>query len=88
MSLHIEGKEVFIGLYHIDIILIFITNFLQEIPETGSGGSQSISNRQLSEFLLRLGLANNNAVKSEPRDREEEAEKGKMGEISFGPVSF
>ena len=85
MSLHIEGKEVFIRLYH--IILIFITKFLQEIPETGSGGSQSISNRQLSEFLLRLGLANNNAVKSEPRD-EEEAEKGKMGEISFGPVSF
>ena len=86
MSLHIEGKEVFIGLYH--IILIFITKFSQEIPETGSGGSQSISNRQLSEFLLRLGLANNNAVKSEPRDGEDEAEKGKMGEISFGPVSF
>ena len=86
MSLHIEGKEVFIGLYH--IIRILITKFSQEIPETGSGGSQSISNRQLSEFLLRLGLANNNAVKSEPKDVEEEVEKGKMGEISFGPVSF
>ena len=58
----------------------------QEIPETENGG---VSNAHLSDFLLRLGLANNNAVKTEPKEGEEEdADEGKRGENIFRPVSF
>ena len=82
MSLHMEGKEVN------RIILDYMTKSWQEIPEMENGGNGGVSNAHLSDFLLRLGLANNNAVKTEPRDGEEDIDEGKRGENIFRPVSF
>ena len=62
-----------------------MTKSSQEIPEAENGG---VSNAHLSDFLLRLGLANNNAVKTEPKDGEEDADEGRRGENIFRPVSF
>ena len=55
-----------------------------------NGGNGNVSNAHLSDFLLRLGLANNNAVKTEPKDGEEDGdeEEGKRGENIFRPISF
>ena len=62
-----------------------MTKSRQEIPETENGG---VSNAHLSDFLLRLGLANNNAVKTEPKDGEEDGDESNRGENIFRPVSL
>ena len=66
-----------------------MTNSSQEIPEAENGvNGGGVSNAHLSDFLLRLGLANNNTVKTEPKDGEEDADEGRRGENIFRPISF
>ena len=66
-----------------------MTSSSQEIPEAENGvNGGGVSNAHFSDFLLRLGLANNNTVKTEPKDGEEDADEGRRGENIFRPVSF
>ena len=58
----------------------YFSIFSQEIPEPDTGENLSGSKSHLSDFLLRLGLcqdnlANNNLVKTESKDGEEDHEE-------------
>ena len=83
MSLHMEGKEVILMIVYVDLM----TKCPQEMTEIENEGNGGVSNAHLSDFLLRLGLANNNAVKTEPEERDD-ADEGKREENIFRPVSF
>ena len=58
----------------------YFSIFSHEIPEADTGENLSGSKSHLSDFLLRLGLcqdnlANNNLIKTESKDGEEDHEE-------------